>query len=246
MNKLKYIINQRFGQLTVLKKSDKKGKYGEIYWDCICDCGKEKTASGNNLKSMKIKSCGCLRKKSKPNKHNLIGCVFGRLTVISESKQIIKNRPRWTCKCSCGNVIDVCGSELRKGNIKSCKCLQRELASNRRKINQLGSKNASYNPLLTDEDRISRRYVKGYKEWSFSVKLKANFTCEFCGDNTGGNLVSHHLYAYMKFKELRLNVDNGSCLCESCHNEFHKKYGWGENTKEQYIEWLNEKQTIIE
>jgi hypothetical protein len=237
MNKIKNIIGLKFEKLTVLKKSEKKGNRGELYWDCICDCGQEKTISGDNLKSLKVKSCGCLKHEKKINSCDLIGQKFGRLIVINEGKQIKKGRPRWDCKCECGNIVNIDAGDLKSGKIKSCKCLQKELASSRRKMNQLGENNSCYNPLLTDEDRISRRHVKGYKEWSFAIKKKFNFTCEICKDNKGGNLISHHLYSYMKFKEFRLNIENGVCLCESCHNEFHNKFGWGNNTKEQFISW---------
>ena len=30
-------------------------------------------------------------------------------------------------------------------------------------------------------------------------------------------------------------------LCEKCHITFHKKYGYGNNTKEQYIEYANQR-----
>ena len=33
------MIGKRFGKLTVLKRSEKKGKGGALYWTCQCDCG---------------------------------------------------------------------------------------------------------------------------------------------------------------------------------------------------------------
>lgn len=38
-----------------------KDKYHKIYWKCICHCGNEFIASGNNLKSGNTKSCGCVK-----------------------------------------------------------------------------------------------------------------------------------------------------------------------------------------
>lgn len=52
-------IGQRFERLVVLKVSDKKGKNGNIYFTCICDCGKIKEISGSNLRLEQTKSCGC-------------------------------------------------------------------------------------------------------------------------------------------------------------------------------------------
>ena len=52
---------------------------------CQCECGKQKTIAGTDLKSGKIKSCGCLSKEclSLGRKANdLTGKVFGKLTAI--------------------------------------------------------------------------------------------------------------------------------------------------------------------
>lgn len=54
------LIGQRFGSLTVIKKSDKMAKSGSM-WDCICDCGKQKTIARSSLVSGHTKSCGCSR-----------------------------------------------------------------------------------------------------------------------------------------------------------------------------------------
>lgn len=238
MNKIKNIKGCKFGLLTVLNLSEKVGKRKELYWDCLCECGNLKCASGDNIKKGSVKSCGCLLKVPKANKVDLSGIRFERLLVLFEVPKTNKSTTRWQCICDCGNIVERNANDLKKGHVKSCGCLQRELASTRRKVNQLGSKNSCFNPNLTDEDRISRRFVKGYKEWSFSVKQKYNFTCYKCGDKKGGNLVSHHLFSYMKFKDLRLDPKNGVCLCELCHNEFHNKYGWGDNTEFQFNEWI--------
>ena len=52
---------------------------------------------------------------------------------------------------------------------------------------------------------------------------------------------SHHLDGYDWCKERRIDINNGVCLCENCHKEFHKIYGYGNNTKEQYIEFKENK-----
>lgn len=57
---------------------------------------------------------------------NLIGMIFGRLTVIRRSDDGI----RWHCQCACGNTNDSISGNLRYGKSKSCGCLQRELAAN--------------------------------------------------------------------------------------------------------------------
>lgn len=96
----------------------------------------------------------------------------------------------------------------------------------------------SYNHSLTAEDRAERRLINGYYEWTYEVKKQAEFTCEACGDNRGGNLVSHHKEGYSMNKERRIDVTNGVCLCDTCHKDFHGAYGYGDNTVDQFEEWV--------
>ena len=58
----KEMIGRRFGKLTVLKRSEKKGKGGALYWTCQCDCGNIIDIQGTNLKRKdgnQTISCGC-------------------------------------------------------------------------------------------------------------------------------------------------------------------------------------------
>ena len=73
-----------------------------------------------------------------------------------------------------------------------------------------------------------------------NVFKRDNYTCRCCGKDTHNN-VSHHLDGYNWCIEKRLDVDNGVTLCESCHKEFHSIYGYGNNTKEQFEEWIENK-----
>lgn len=237
-NRLIDLTGVRFTNLVVCSLFEKRGIRKVIHWLCECDCGNHHIASGDNLKSGKVKSCGCLR-KIPPNKQCLIGQKFQRLLVLNYAEKKTKST-RYLCLCDCGQYKEVDHSELKKLTTRSCGCLAKELASLRRKNNQFGSKNASYNPLLTSKDRIDRRISKNHREWSLKVKQKHNFTCVFCYDDTGHNLVSHHMYGYADYPKLRFDIDNGVCLCENCHKDFHKTCGNKHNTKEQFLEWLSD------
>jgi len=63
---------------------------------------------------------------------DLTGCVFGRLTVLSEADRGPAcagnkyGKRRWQCECSCGEQIVVYGNNLRTGKSSSCGCLQKE------------------------------------------------------------------------------------------------------------------------
>ena len=48
-------------------------------------------------------------------KIDLTGQVFGKLTVLKEGER--KNgKLYWTCQCECGNIKDIYGYSLRKGD----------------------------------------------------------------------------------------------------------------------------------
>lgn len=83
-------IGDKFGRLTVIKKTEKRTKNGTIIWQCECDCGNEFSALSNSLLSGHTKSCGCLNrdkmiKRGYESKKNIeLGSKFGKWTVLKE------------------------------------------------------------------------------------------------------------------------------------------------------------------
>lgn len=72
---------------------------------------------------------------------NMEGKKFGRLVVL-EYSHTGRNKDTlayWKCKCDCGNTIITSGNALRKGNTKSCGCLQKEKASKAHKIHGMSN-----------------------------------------------------------------------------------------------------------
>ena len=55
---VKDITGQRFYKIVVLRYAGLSGKYHA--WVCRCDCTKEFTSLDTNIKSGKVKSCGCV------------------------------------------------------------------------------------------------------------------------------------------------------------------------------------------
>jgi 5-methylcytosine-specific restriction endonuclease McrA len=76
------------------------------------------------------------------------------------------------------------------------------------------------------------------KLWRKSVFTRDNFTCQKCYLK-GIYLIAHHINNFVDFIELRLAIDNGITFCKKCHLEFHKKYGFKNNTKGQLEEFLS-------
>lgn len=99
-----------------------------------------------------------------------------------------------------------------------------------------GKNNCNYNPNLTEKERLLGRKYNEYYNWRKTVFERDNFKCIICGK--GGNISAHHLDGYNWCKCKRTDVDNGVTLCENCHKKFHAIYGKGDNTKEQFEEYL--------
>lgn len=57
-------IGNKYGKLTVLSVSKRKGNAGQTYLHCACDCGKEKEIRFDNLVGGHTLSCGCLLKRA--------------------------------------------------------------------------------------------------------------------------------------------------------------------------------------
>lgn len=103
-----------------------------------------------------------------------------------------------------------------------------------------GSKRYNYNPHLTDEERKnneSRHNCRKYREWMSEVFEKHDYTCVITGIRGKGNLVAHHLDGWNWCIERRYDVSNGVVLREEIHDLFHKVYGYGDNTEEQFNEF---------
>ena len=61
---------------------------------------------------------------------DLTGQTFERLTVFSRA-ELPGDKAAWNCRCACGGRSVVRGTDLRRGIIRSCGCLNRQLASQR-------------------------------------------------------------------------------------------------------------------
>ncbi len=114
----------QIGRWTVLDTYIKNER-GEIKWLCRCECGTERFVLARSLINNGSYSCGCIRKEKAAEavSHDVIGKVFGDLTVIEESKTKHKNGGRWwVCRCSCGNLYETPATLLVKGRRTHCGC----------------------------------------------------------------------------------------------------------------------------
>ena len=109
----------------------------------------------------------------------------------------------------------------------------------------LGDKNYFYKNGRGNTDEWHTPEAKRLKRYIFK---KHNRICCICNQEKR-KMNIHHLYSRNKYPELLYNEDNLVVICKECHNEFHSAYGFGDNTKEQFEEFMQFKskdQTTIE
>lgn len=98
------------------------------------------------------------------NKNDLEGKRFGRLVVIKDSGQRVKEKGSviWECQCGCGNIALVRGDCLTMGNTKSCGCFQRDSTRTRATIHGK-SKSRQYRIWLGMKARCFNKDNKDYR-----------------------------------------------------------------------------------
>lgn len=103
--------------------------------------------------------------------------------------------------------------------------------------NNSGENSPWWNPNLTKEDREDKRNYQEYREWRTKCFERDDYTCQVTGKR-GVELCVHHLYSYDKYRCLRTVMENGITVSKEIHELFHKKYGKGNNTLEQWEEFI--------
>lgn len=66
--------------------------------------------------------------RSRDRSSDIKGMIFGRLKVLRRDGLSPKRRAMWLCVCECGITKRIAGVSLRRGETRSCGCLQKEFA----------------------------------------------------------------------------------------------------------------------
>ncbi len=54
------LSGRRFGRLVAVRDSGKRHKKEGVFWECVCDCGGNRTTSASHLMRGTTRSCGCI------------------------------------------------------------------------------------------------------------------------------------------------------------------------------------------
>lgn len=229
MNARDVVIGNTYHNLTILQDMGIGKNYAHLFLT-RCQCGKEKIYPASSIG--KTKSCGCARKQKRTGAHtkDYTGKHFGKLTVIQLKGYDKKYNAIWTCKCDCGNLRDVHVSSLRSGSAIDCKECGKVRAKSYTKDKHWRWMGGSTKP---------RRHGDRQEEnWSKRVRQKFNYQCAICEQSD--ELAAHHLYSWNTHPHLRYIDINGICLCQECHHNFHREWGYGYNTPQQFLQWLKD------
>lgn len=140
----KSLVGEKFGLLTVTERLE-NNKSGEAMYNCVCTCGVTIRSRSNRLRSGLKTSCGCDYKERNNiqdvpyfvTKNNYkkylklvgeIGQTFNRLTFLSV-RELHGGNFYGEFLCNCGNVVRKQISQVITSIVKSCGCLQRDVAS---------------------------------------------------------------------------------------------------------------------
>lgn len=80
--------------------------------------------------------------------------------------------------------------------------------------------------------------------WKQGVLQKDNFRCFITGETDSNKLHCHHLNGWDAFKDERYSIANGITITSQIHQNFHKEYGFGSNTREQFEHFLEKEFNI--
>lgn len=221
---------------TIINKGDKNSNFKDATTLVECsNCGKVKKILDCTFKN----SCG----KMKDNHYCSQSCKAEHQTEIlsGENNPNFQGGPVITECDNCKKTIDVPVNRLKsRVNIYcSLSCKYRHNGTLYRGVNS-----ARYIHGLSHTHRERYRIVDGYNEWRKAVYKRDLYTCQLCNSPSRSDLNAHHLDGYNWAIDKRTVVSNGITLCSDCHKNFHRIYGNGNNTKEQFEQYKNNLKTF--
>lgn len=72
--------------------------------------------------------------------------------------------------------------------------------------------------ILKSKKRFARLYIK----WRNSIYERDEYKCTICGSKE--NIQAHHIVPWKESEELRFDINNGKCVCHSCHCKIEPRF----------------------
>lgn len=165
----------------------------------------------------------------------MIGERYTRLVVIEFSHKDAKSRKWWKCRCDCGEMRTLHTGNLRSGNTRSCGCLAKDSAAQRR----LSVHHSDITAVILGYKRHALR--RGH-EWSLTrdqVEWIIGFDCFYCGSPPSNTKVTKNTVEPLRYSGIdRLNNAAGYTrantvpCCRICNRAKETL------TVEEFAEWV--------
>ncbi len=230
MAKLKDISGQRFGRLVVISRT-KNTRDNHTRWLCKCDCGKMLVVGGTVLRR-KQQSCGCIRWEKFAQQVGAGHPMYGKKHTIEARTKIAASGvgrksylrdDKWRAAARARQL----------GKKPSLSAIEKQ----RKKIS--GANNHWWRGGVSLKNWGIRQAVQSifeYQQWRSAVFHRDDFTCQDCGNKSGGNLQVHHKKPFQKIideygitiiEDARRcaelwDIFNGITLCVECHKKQHQ------------------------
>ena len=228
------IENQTVGNIQILGL-EKVGRGHRAL--CRCGCGKEFTAIAALVLNGKVKSCGCRRR------YNLLGQVFGDLTVLEPIASIGIRTGMWKCLCSCGKESAQPTTPLVQGRIKSCGCKQFDVISeNRKKAKGHSGANNAYSQYRAGARRRKIEFAVTFDQFK-EIVTKDCFYCGsvpsrvvICGNSPNAAAKKHSAFVCNGLdridSSLGYTLDNILPCCSTCN------YAKQDLKQDYFMQWI--------
>lgn len=197
-----------------------------------------------NPKNMKhLEECGYEMPRRK-NKTGKMAVPRGTKITVDVNDLSHGSSAKVKYKCdNCGEVHEILWADhlkqIHDGKTYCANCAVKVLRS--------GENSNLWKPNKSRDQRIIDRAYPEYNEFVKRVLARDNYTCQVTGKSSKeATLIVHHLDSYDWCEDKRTDVTNGITLSEDIHKAFHAKYGRGNNTKEQFEEFLGGIELMLE
>jgi hypothetical protein len=130
-----------------------------------------------------------------------------------------------------------CYTESKKGIVPPHLVGMKFVAWNKGKKGISGENHYNWKGGVTSENKRIRGHLPS-KIWRESVFKRDNWTCQKCHNRDGKPIHPHHILNFSSSVDLRFSTSNGVTLHKDCHLNFHKEFGFRNNTKEQIDKYL--------
>lgn len=169
-----------------------------------CECGLEKETTHYQITKGLAHVCYVTK--------GFKGLRFGRLIITSQSDIREGNDFRYNLSCDCGGTTTAVLANLKRGNTRSCGCLQKEIASARGKAGMPKSKKPGYR---TAHDRV--RSLKGKASEQICVACSGPAR-EWAYDHQDPDELIE--WETTNGSSYSLKPEHYQAMCKKCHRAF--------------------------